>query len=57
LLNLVICFLFLVVAGDPSFFNNNQQAGLGRLFLGLRLGCVAGWLQRFLQAEKALLVC
>jgi len=43
-------FLIIVVAAAPSFFNNNQQAGLRRLFLLLRLGAVAGWRGRFLQA-------
>jgi len=45
-------FLVLVVAVDPSFFNNNQPNGLRRLFLCLRLLCVAGWLGLMMQAER-----
>jgi len=43
-------FLIIVVAADPSFFNNNQQLWQRRLFWRLRLGAVACWRRRFLQA-------
>jgi hypothetical protein len=44
--------LILVVAVDPSFFNNNQPTAGATSFWCLRLGGVAGWLWRFLQAEQ-----
>jgi hypothetical protein len=46
-------FSILVVAVDPSFFNNNQQIMREALFWRLRLGGVAGWLWAFPQADAS----
>ena len=44
-------FSILVVAVDPSYFNNNQQALHGNAGLAVCVvGRVAGWLRRVVQA-------
>jgi hypothetical protein len=48
----VACFSLLVVAVDPSYFNNNQGIVRCIAFWCLRLVGVAGWLWRFLQVEQ-----
>jgi hypothetical protein len=49
-------FSILVVAVDPSFFNNNQQVRLQFAFLGQALVLVAGWLWRNPQADAHMLI-
>ncbi len=53
---LAILFFYLMATGAPIliFFSGALQR---IAFLWLRLGCVAGWLRRLLQAEQRILVC
>jgi hypothetical protein len=46
------CFSILVVAADPSYFNNNQQRMQAAAFCFLRLVWVAGWLWSNPQAVR-----
>jgi hypothetical protein len=47
------CFFYSCCWQKSLIHNNNQWTWLWRLFLCLRLLCVAGWLWQLIQAEQA----
>jgi hypothetical protein len=48
----VVSVFLLVVAVDPSYFNNNQRTLRAIVFWLQRSSAVAGWLWRFPQADQ-----